>query len=465
MSGILLAILGFAISVVTGWLIVTTLDPRRPSAPGRVLQWSFAAIVGSFVHGAAYLLWASALREWPAVFWAVDLLPLAGAAIVWGRWRPDPVVSLPPPRERLDPIACAAAVAFGLALIAATLGAVQQSIARPQGLWDAWMMWNFRARMLFLAPPHLADLYVYPFAHPDYPLGLPLTIARLWRYAGSDPAWVPQTVGVACTLLIGVTVAAAATLLRGGRIGWIAGTLCFGSVFLIRQGSSQYADHPLALAMLASAAAAALWLHEPSPRPRHLALLGLLLGSAAWTKNEGLLFLALSAPILLAGTLIPNRRGAGSEVAYLVIGLLPAVLFIVIHRALTPEGTGLFRTMDPATMWHHATDPHRYGLIHRGFRAAGDTAADRIAASCAALASLLWIEPRPPGTRLALAVVGTMVLGQATAYLLVYLLLSNELSLHLYTSADRLALHLWPLVLLLFVLCMPRWEPTPSAHE
>jgi hypothetical protein len=64
------------------------------------------------------------------------------------------------------------------------------------GSWDAWAIWNLRARFLLRAPDwtqaFTPDL---GWSHPDYLLLVPLTVMRLWAWLGVETPWIPFLLG------------------------------------------------------------------------------------------------------------------------------------------------------------------------------------------------------------------------------------------------------------------------------
>jgi len=64
----------------------------------------------------------------------------------------------------------------------------------PHGETDAIAIWNLRARSLLRGGREWAAVLspAIGWSHPDYPLLLPLTVARLWSYAGSETTAVPH---------------------------------------------------------------------------------------------------------------------------------------------------------------------------------------------------------------------------------------------------------------------------------
>ena len=60
----------------------------------------------------------------------------------------------------------------------------------PEGGWDAWMIWDLRARFLVRAPD-FRDAFspqMLPWAHQDYPWLLPGAVTQLWRATGGGAA-------------------------------------------------------------------------------------------------------------------------------------------------------------------------------------------------------------------------------------------------------------------------------------
>src|SRR5204863_6002465 len=64
----------------------------------------------------------------------------------------------------------------------------------PYGQWDATAVWNLKARFIYENPSDPLSRIVDPAlwdTQPDYPLLLPVLVARGWQYAGRDSVIVP----------------------------------------------------------------------------------------------------------------------------------------------------------------------------------------------------------------------------------------------------------------------------------
>ena len=78
--------------------------------------------------------------------------------------------------------------------IVVTVGAwILQARVAPDGDWDAWMIWNLRARFLARAPD-LARVFApsLAFTHLDYPLMVPGIVTSFWRIAATEPPGFPR---------------------------------------------------------------------------------------------------------------------------------------------------------------------------------------------------------------------------------------------------------------------------------
>src|SRR6476659_2155720 len=139
------------------------------------------------------------------------------------------------------------AVLFVVAIVVAfaTIGTLLDRV--PQGDWDAWAIYNLRARWIHRAGYDWRDAFspLLHQTHPDYPPLLPLDVVRAWIYAGSESMVAPRLIGgVFVVATIGLVPSAIAAL-RGRPQAYIAGIVLVGNAFVLRHSGSQYADVPL----------------------------------------------------------------------------------------------------------------------------------------------------------------------------------------------------------------------------
>ncbi len=412
---------------------------------------------------------------------ALDLLVLALllAVVFLARnflRRNSAVLTVPPVRGQLEPplwLDRILTAAYAIALCAAIYSAVMRTLAHPYGDgWDAFAIWNLHARFLFRAGTHWRDGFsaLIPWSHPDYPLLLPAAVAHFWTCLGHDDPRVPAVISFLFTFSTVTLLFSALSILRGRTAAMMGALALLTTPFFVEQGTSQYADVPLSFFVLATVAI--LCLHDydsanGSPSPGLLLQAGLAAGFAAWTKNEGLLFLCA---ILVARFLIliydksrrdPSRPFAqtASEnwiaLVVLVASVAPVLILIGWFKHSVVPASDLFS--DPATTFHKLLDPKRYWAIlqwyAKGFLRFGHWllipgTLVLIGFYCAAGAK----ESRElePGFRCArLALILTLA-----GYFAVYLITPYDIYWHLRFSLTRLFLQLWPSMIFLFFLAV-----------
>jgi hypothetical protein len=356
--------------------------------------------------------------------------------------------------------------AFALSLGSAIYSAVMRAIAHPHGDgWDAFAIWNLHARFFFRSGNQWSDGLspLIPWSHPDYPPLLPAVIAHFWTYAGHETPAVPAFIGLAFAFSTLAVLYFSLVRLSGhntARLGFI--TLAT-TPFFIEQGASQYADVPLSFFFLASVAL--LSLHDQPYRNAaargFLVLAGLAIGFAAWTKNEGSLFLFATFGAFLIFFIRSRRRKvpaeesqsrltAWSTPATLLLGMAPVLVLILWFKHLAPRGDlfpeqaiMLQKVLTPARYWAivkwHAKEYLRFGgwwpipatlLLPALYFAAGRRKID---------------APRP----WVFVAVWTLAITLA-GYFAIYVITPNELYWHLRFSLNRLFLQLWPSAVYLF---------------
>ncbi|HLJ12583.1 MAG TPA: phospholipid carrier-dependent glycosyltransferase [Planctomycetaceae bacterium] len=340
---------------------------------------------------------------------------------------------------------------FATILAIALAGLAGQALAHPEGGWDAWAIWNLRARFLF----HLGDDWRQAldsaFEHPDYPLLVSGSLARWWTFVGHDADWVGPFFGVAFTLATVGAVVAAIGLRRGRNMGLLAGVVLLGTVRLLRWGASQYADIPLAFYMAATLLL--LTMHDEIARERSpkagsglLVLAGVMAGLSAWTKNEGLLFFIVV--ICVRATVVWFQCGLARSVresAKVLAAAAPVLFVVLLFKSQVPAANDLAAAQGFAETTGRLLDPARHVAILKAFAGVGIQVAHVLAA--VVLIGVLLLGKRRSmanGNRdilLASGIIGMMLAG----YYVAYLATPYELDWHLATSLDRLFVQLVPM--------------------
>ena len=362
------------------------------------------------------------------------------------------------------------AASLVLAVLAALYRAVIRIIAHPYGDgWDAFAIWNLRARFLFLSGDHWRDGFSsrIPWSHPDYPLLLPGAIAHFWSYLGQDHPLVPAMVGFVFAFSTIALLIASLSQLRGPISAMLGGVALSSTPFFTEQGTSQYADVPLSFFILATLVLLHLGCRRSPHSSRHpsglLILSGLAAGLAAWTKNEGLLFLfALGMAQVWVLALNPNRNGSGARFSRrrlisFGLGATPmlAILGWFKHAIATPGD--LFS--NPAAVIDKVLNPTRYWIIMqwyaKEFLRFGSWWI--VPGTVVMLVFCLLLPSKRTPVREPLLYASQIALGVTLAgYFAIYLITPRDLYWHLRFSLNRLFLQLWPTVIFLFFLVAGR---------
>ena len=331
------------------------------------------------------------------------------------------------------------------------------------------MIYNRAARFIFRDPANWQatlspDLY-WGF-HADYPLLISTNVAWAWASLGAENIRVPLIQsGLFLFACIGLLFTALAQVKGIGQAGLAAIILMSISGF-VRSGSGQTADVPLMFYMLASISSFYLWSvmgacsHNSDGKPSHpksshskglLLISGFMAGLAGWTKNEGLLFIAVNVVILF---FVFARTKSLRSFIYFGLGLAFPVLIILYFKSITPAGD-LFPS-SLADIFTRITDPARYLLILKSlgseFLSFGGWPVPLllfIVLLFFIFGSKLEAETKQPFHALSI-ILALQLLG----YLAIYLITPHDLAWQLGTALDRNVLQIFPSFLFLFFISL-----------
>ena len=328
-------------------------------------------------------------------------------------------------------LALMAALALAMALVIGAMSVAWEN--NPQGNWDAWAIWNLRARFLAAGGSlaHRAWSPMLGFTHPEYPLLTSAFVARAWTYGYTLSAAVP--IAVSCLFFLALI-----SLAAGGMAAWhsrplglLLGLSLAATPTLVHVVPDQYADVPLACYFTGALMLALL------ERP---VLAGLLAGLAAWTKDEGLLF----AAVFLAAATIFRRQQFLRLLAGSALGGGVAILF----KTILARGNASLLSASLPLLGQHLSDPGRYRqvIVAMGAQFTGMASG--------------WYHPILPALALAIALrfdvqrrrdvlfCSTVALLLFGGYFFVYIITPNDLTWQLQTSLSRLYVQIWPILLL-----------------
>lgn len=470
------------IALACGALLVLTLAPAL--AASRAGQLFALFLGGGLGLGLLSCLHFLALLAGVAPW--LPLIDLATLALLGGiclfRWRSAAAGERPPNtgRDRWSRGQTALAGLLSLQALAAAASLLFAFLREPHGRWDAWLIWNMHARFLFRAGERWREAFAagLDWSHWDYPLLLPLAIARGWTYQGGEGLAAPALIAFGFTVLTAGLLAAALLLLRGRTEGCLAAMVLLGTPFFLFIGAAQFADVPLAFFFLATLAALTAQSRFPEGRPALLVLAGLAAGLAAWTKNEGLLF-ALATTAALFGTTLLREGGkaARRRTAAFLAGALPVLALVLAFKLTLAPANDIMAGVGIAPLAEKLLDPERYRQIARAFVLTGLSFTRGVIdvnqvmrfnpgpVGPLLLGAYLLLAgirlPRQERSGLTAAAVTTALM--LSGYFAIYVITSQDLSWHLATSLNRLFLQLWPAVILLAFLIARSGDPPGSA--
>lgn len=428
-----------------------------PTGAIRVLRLCLAAGIGVGLSSCTWFLWLAMFGAPHAMYQVTEAVFCLLIAFVCRQAPVTDAPALTAPRNHLvdeprcrSPITIPIACLFALVLFSAIAGIAGETLAHPHGGWDAWAIWNLRAKFLFALGDDWRAALSGRFDHGDYPLLVPATLARCWSLLGTDDAAIGVALGIGFTGLTVTTCIAAVAHRAGLSSGLLAGTVLLGTVRLLRWGAAQYADVPLAFFFLATSVLLVLADEhrngQPSrPRGGLLFLAGLTAGLAAWTKNEGLLFAAVVLAARPAVVWFQRgwRRGL-RESLFVLAGAAPVLILVAGFKIQVPLANDLIAGQHAGASLSRVLDPARHGMILAGLAGSASHVVHGFLAVLPACFVLLGRNRRAAGAANSLlfptAALGLMLAG----YYAIYLTTPHDLAWHLSSSADRLLVQLWP---------------------
>ena len=430
----------FSISILVsgliGFWIVDLLFPRNYP---RWLVLAFAPLTGFGICAFILLFFRRPMFTVEAVL-IVILLSL------WVRYRRSSISEL----RSL----CTTRVSILTLLFAVTLGwAVAITASRveryPNGMTDGWAIWNSHAKYLASGGYSWRRDIENTF-HPDYPLLVPGILAHGWRYIGSKPPDASGFMGILFGLAGIAILAATLTRLQRSAIGCLMAFVLIGTPFYLYHSTTGYAEVPLSAYILSTIALIVLYDYEASKPKGLIVLAGFMAGCAAWTKNEGVPFMLLTAGILCLSVFrrpsMTLRRFGG-----FAVGLLLPLAAIAYFKLTAARPTDLFEARNSAELMAKIMDPQRYIFILKGFRHTLRVFGGWIFNPVFLILPFIALSGVDRSILKSFswrAGVAIVVLLQLT-YFAIFVITPLDLTYHIDSALDRLLLHCWPAFLLL----------------
>jgi len=446
---ILSLVVAVAAIVSMGSAAVRALGPGAGDPFERALRGLLAIVLGLGIWSGAY-----AVARFVGVasgLVVLDLVLAAAGVVVLVRFRASPTE----PGRGLPtaPLWLGAALVVAALLVAAIFATL--TAGAPEGVDDAWIMWTLRARFLARDPDlHHAFSDAAPLWHVDYPLLLPGLIAQGWRVLGGESCAVPILIAATFTGLAVATLTAAVGAERGGASGLAAGLTVLGAPILVFVGAAQIADVPFATFLLAGGICLARAFAGAEDRGP-VALAGLALSLACWTKNEGAIHLIAFALVL---AILKGRR----HLVAFGLGALPVLLLLAWFKLAYAPRNDIVSGLGAGSALSRVAEGGRYREIGKALVL--EPWAIHHWSFFPAVLPLLIVALRR--RRRAAGWSGAGAVGLALAFswaaiLVTYLLTPYDTRWHLASSLDRLVTQSWPSLVLATFLALPPLTAAP----
>jgi hypothetical protein len=335
------------------------------------------------------------------------------------------------------------------AVVVAVQTALIHLYRRPHGDWDGWAIWNWEARILFRAAAAWKDFLPSAY-HGDYPLLVPATTARFWRYMGAElpeaGAWLGIVLGLCSIAVLALTLAE----LRSPVLGALMGLTLLGTPNYVDASASQYADVPVGFFFLASLALIALYFERGSDPPslRMLSAAGFFAGCAGWTKNEGVLFI-IAAAVALSLPVLRERRETLRRLASFGAGLAVPLTLIITFK-LTNHVRNYVVAYEPGKLQKALMLDRHIMILKYLARFAFSFGHWSWSPYIPVIAFILLIGVHRPVFRsYAWRTIVSIVILVSLGYYFVYVTTPLDLQWHIESSMDRLLMQLWPSLLLI----------------
>jgi len=388
--------LGLGISSILYFLILQV-------APGRI------SIRGIQIILATNLLIFTAIRERNRKWNGVYLPRLSG--LQWG-------------------LACTALIAFVISI----LTFFNTIVSRPQGEYDAWSIWNRAARFIYRDPenwqatlsPDIAAL-----GHADYPLLVPLNVAWGWETLGGETLKVPMAQSALFTFAIILLMFSSLAVTRTIGQASLASAVLMASSGFILNGTNLTADIPLMFFIFASVVL--MYLFSLNRNSTLLVLSGFMAGLAGWTKNEGLLFMAIS-PIAV---IIVFPKKMSLPFLYYLAGMAIPLAIILYFKSMTPPND-LINSGN--SLIEKVKDVSRYWII---LKSLSTVILDAHVIVFTIYTVIMQSHPNH-SSKQGIYTVATLLILQLLGYYAIYVITPNDLAWQLVTTQNRLIMHIIP---------------------
>lgn len=331
------------------------------------------------------------------------------------------------------------------------------TILEPHGLWDAWNYWNLKAKLISKAPdlwPSLFHRMGSEEYHVDYPLLQTGFIALCWLSLKSETVLVPILLAFVFTFCTIGLLSSSVSFFTNKTKGLIAGLIMLGTPFFMTMGDSQYADNTVGFFFLATTVLLTFARSESTLKPKLFIAAGVTAGLSAWSKNEGLLFIAClflsQAPLLF----VKSFRELFHELKYIVYGMVPILILIFYYKTAIAPPNDIVHAQGAETLVK-ITDFSRYTTINQWFyQTFGTFGKWFINPWWLFLGAAVYVGISFKKHKNSLIAGFALLLLMVGGFYFIYVITPLELVFHLSTSIHRLFFQLFPSFIFIYFLAL-----------
>lgn len=346
---------------------------------------------------------------------------------------------------KLSPLLSIAS-AYGLMIF------LKYHINNPVGSWDGFRIFNIKAEFLYQYDGLWQKLFTLPhfMMHNDYPLSVPSSFARLWKYTGTDLMAANVVFGALFTFSTVFLLYFVIKKYKNPVLAAVISSVLALSTVFLTNGAAMSADVPMAYLVFCTGVCILFYFDKKEIN--YLILGGIFAGLSAWTKNEGMMFMLVYAFVMCAYLLYCKEL---KKILAIILPLIPFVILSAYFKVLAKTPNDLFYGIFLLKTYKHVFKFSYYIVIFKW------------------LLKMLWMKFYTLFVLLLLPVSGfcikdeikcpfilisAIIMLMGLGYFVIYLLSPHDLTWLLQNSLDRIYLQMTPLFLLILALSLRFFE-------
>lgn len=360
-------ILSCLVSFIIGYTLISFLQlqkaPTEPTLFDNILfKTSLAMGAGFSISSLLFFLWIKVFHN-VQNYQYFEIL-LTGALAGFHFYKNKPSISLPQ-TPKWSKSTWFMGILFICVLIIQITSSLYSFCYYFSGDWDSVNFWTYNAKTFFLSDFINFQTFAQNAVHADYPLLTSSIVAKTWCYIGhfsQTSVFIIHNIYWLLTVLMLVSVL---TELKSKKTGLTAGMFlaCNALYFYV----VNYFTSDVILSYYFLSTLILLFISSKIPNPKMQILTGFMLASAAWVKNEGIIFTIV---ILTAFILLNLKYVNKQKIKNFLLGFLPISLIIgffkvmIAHYGIQNDMIEKFNAVD---YLKRLSDFLRYKIVAKSF--------------------------------------------------------------------------------------------------